>query len=389
MADCVPGTTVGGCYTDADGGVTNVVDASRGLIYQEGIKVAHRRLEGTSIRQDAPVPLLMAQVPQDLRRAWRDGWTGKGVNMLIVDFFGDPEYGPAEVGHHGHIITASAFNIAPAANYYTLEIRILPSNDGSPRRASDNTGGGQYQNLRFDVVNGSFLPPMGLIDPDNPMNVLHPVTGQPFTPEELAAEQQIELKNATELDITGQSNTFPNIGDAVVVRPAGNAARAISHPGEFMGLILREWDTSITSRILVVGAITGNSDTGDAELAVYSNYPGAGALYQGNFLVEYADSPGFDGLRLCDITSTEMCNNEWRREAHILSGTSLSAPRVAGYATLVRHKFPGLSGVQTAKILLDTAIYEGLVCHPNCDVERYGQGRVGILDALSPIGKLK
>ena len=84
-----------------------------------------------------------------------------------------------------------------------------------------------------------------------------------------------------------------------------------------------------------------------------------------------------------------MCNTEWRREAHSISGTSFSAPRVAGYATLVRHKFPGLSGAQTAKILLDTATYEGLVCHPNCDVEHYGQGRVGILDALSPIGKLK
>ncbi len=393
MAGCMPGVTPGGCYTDADDNVVNILDADW-LIYPDGINVLHQRLEGPYIhRQDVPVPLYMNVAPQDLRRAWRDGWTGSGVNILINDVFGAPDMDITERGDtHGFVVTASAISIAPAAGYYGLESTFVSSDyNYVPRRMSDNTGGnGEYTDTRFDVVSVSTAPVIGLIDPNNPMNVLSGRTHLPYTPEELAASRRSALNRDRERDLTGRSDTYPNIGDAVFVRSAGNNARAISHPGEFTGLMLTDLDTSITSRLLIVGAVEKDAYNSDAQLTGFSNYPGDdGAVFQENFLVEYGGSPfgGGGSVRLCAVMLTEACNNDLTQ--NVSTGTSFAAPRVAGFAALVRGKFSDLSGAQTAKILLDTATYEGLVCYPDCNAARYGQGRVDILDALSPIGKLK
>lgn len=72
-----------------------------------------------------------------------------------------------------------------------------------------------------------------------------------------------------------------------------------------------------------------------------------------------------------------------------MSAAAKIAPRVAGLAALVRGKFPNLTRAQSASILLDTANYQGLVCHPDCPLNIYGQGRGDIANAVSPIGKLQ
>ena len=65
-------------------------------------------------------------------------------------------------------------------------------------------------------------------------------------------------------------------------------------------------------------------------------------------------------------------------------GTSFSAPRVAGAAALVRHKFPKLNAPQLKQVLLQTADDLG-AAGPD---EVFGYGRLNVLGALSPIGKL-
>ena len=115
---------------------------------------------------------------------------------------------------------------------------------------------------------------------------------------------------------------------------------------------------------------------------------------QQRFLVEYGGTSYRETAFLCDEPNRAFCESFQVLDVDA-GGTSFAVPRVSGFAALVRGKFPGLSGGQTAKILLDTATTQGLACHQsgqkdhqNCGIEIYGQGRVDIGSALSPIGKL-
>ncbi len=66
------------------------------------------------------------------------------------------------------------------------------------------------------------------------------------------------------------------------------------------------------------------------------------------------------------------------------NGNSFAAPRVAGAGALVRHKFPNLSGSQTATTILHTADDLGAV---GVDAV-YGHGKLNVGKALAPVGNL-
>ena len=66
------------------------------------------------------------------------------------------------------------------------------------------------------------------------------------------------------------------------------------------------------------------------------------------------------------------------------AGTFFAAPRVAGAAALVRHKFPSLDGPGLKSTLLMSADDLGEI---GVDAV-FGHGRLNILGALSPIGGL-
>ncbi len=84
---------------------------------------------------------------------------------------------------------------------------------------------------------------------------------------------------------------------------------------------------------LVVGALTG---TGRAQrIATYSNFPG---YLKDRFLWASGDSITYPST-----------GSDWA------VGTSFAAPRVAGAAALLRQKYPHLSSVQIADLLLDSA----------------------------------
>ena len=66
------------------------------------------------------------------------------------------------------------------------------------------------------------------------------------------------------------------------------------------------------------------------------------------------------------------------------SGTSFSAPRVAGAAALLRQKFPNLNGPDLKQVLLQTATDFG-----DSGPDRvYGYGVLNIVNAMSPQGKV-
>ena len=109
---------------------------------------------------------------------------------------------------------------------------------------------------------------------------------------------------------------------------------------------------------IYVGEIDSNNN-----IPWWSNQ--AGSEYKNQFLATSSD----------EITSASDNNPD---------GNSYAAPRVAGAAALVRHKFPNLTGNQTATVILHTADDLGV---SGVD-EIYGHGELNIGKALSPVGNL-
>ena len=335
--------------------------------YNDGITAFGKRIEGSFVG-DASVRV--PNPPWDVRTAWYQGWTGAGVNLLIVDGFGRP--GSRLGSTHGYTVGMSALEIAPGATYYAFESGNNPFDTYSRGglRGADNVA--VPASTKIDVINMSLGS-----DP-----LVPPIT-------EDAIRTRVAKLSTEPIwnDVFGGA-FLTNADDAVITKAAGNE-------NADSALALENWAMATYDgtrhRVLIVGALNRYAQEGNARLSGYSNYAGIVVPVQERFLVEYGGSPYGDEAYLCDASTPANigCRNLQFLGDVTAEGTSYAAPRVAGFAALVRGKFPGLGGAQTAKILLDTATYQGLVCYPRCNVAIYGQGRVDILDALSPIGKLE
>ncbi|MDD9884463.1 MAG: S8 family serine peptidase [Gammaproteobacteria bacterium] len=387
------GCTGQSCYRSIDTGALVDIRESTGSAYPNGVTFLHRRLQGSPAAGGALIAV--PPPPQDVRQAWREGWTGRGVNLLIVDEFGSPTVRPADPrdDRHGYTVMMSARETAPFAGYYALESGIGTLQYG--------TGGVLYgrgtrltapSSTVYHVVNHSF----GDINPS-------PSGGAPTQ-----AEVNAEIAEPSFRDLLGgQYRT----ADAVITKAAGNDR---IDAGRFADAVALVTHSSTSPRALIVGALDGYARASDqnpqsqtnvranARIARYSNYAGSNAEIQRRFLVEYGGRPYGQGRQagLCDAArpASQPCRNPQNLSAtdYDTQGTSFSAPRVAGFAALVRDKFPNLSGAHTANILLETATTMGLACHtgaarksPSCARNIYGQGRVDIGAALAPIGTLR
>jgi len=388
MADCT-----GLCYRDVAGDLRDV-RLSLDSVAPNGITFLHRRFQGTPDPGGARVSV--PEPPLDVRQAWRDDWTGLGVNMLIVDSFGSASAPPSGVndpnGRHGYTVLMSAFEVARLASYHALESGI-GSNSYTLQYGADGVrdilGRAASASTKFHVVNHSF----GLINPS-------PTGGVP-TQEELNAY----ITNDRFRDLLGSDQL--DTADAVITKAAGNDG---IDTGRFIDAMAFATHRSTSPRTLIVGALDGYARTSnpqsqtnvrtDARIAGYSNRAGSNVEIQRRFLVEYGGTPFGSTTGLCDaaVPSSQHCRNPQilSRIDFSTRGTSFAAPRVAGFAALVRHKFPNLSGAHTANILLETATTMGLACHTgnarkssSCARNIYGQGRVDIGAALAPIGSLR
>ena len=319
------------------------------------------------------------------------------MNILIVDEFGeagrritDPDN---EEDTHGYNVLMSALEIAPRATYSAVESGV-----GRLNYRQGGVQGGGTRTTRFGVINWSF----GLEDP----STLDPLTGRPLASLVLAEQQESEF-----LDLLGGSH-LTNSQDAVITFSAGNngddaAKRDAGHYADAVALVTH---SSTGPRVLIVGALNRYARTANpqsfgtistrARIASYSNRAGANPAMQERFLLEYGGSPYREAVRLCDAgtpASTGCANQQDLQDASSsIAGTSFAAPRVAGFAALLRDKFPRLSGAQTANLLLETATTQGLACHtgaarksPSCAKNIYGQGRVDIGNALAPVGSVR
>lgn len=381
MAGCT-----GSCYRDSDGNLFDVRE-SVGSVYPNGVPFLHRRLQGSPRAGGARISV--PEPPRDVRKAWRDGWTGAGVNLLVVDEFGSAATPPADAwaDRHGYTVLMSALEVAPRANYYALEAGIGTLRYGAGGALNED-GTAAPPSTVYHVVNHSF----GLIDPS-------PTGGAPTR-----AEIDDEVASASFRDLLGGRY---RTADAVITFAAGNDRLDTGHFTDAVALATHR-DTA--PRTLIVGALDGYARASDpqsqsnvrtdARLARYSNRAGANVEIQRRFLVEYGGRPYGRQAGLCDraVPVSQPCSNPQTVSLadYDTRGTSFAAPRVAGFAALVRDKFPHLSGAHTANILLETATTRGLACHTgtarksaSCARNIYGQGRVDIGAALAPIGSLR
>ena len=309
----------------------------------------------------------------EVKDAWRKGWTGKDVNTLHVDVFDE------SFNYHGiktmmitDLVAVGVSKYAINAGWYTVdqgcdsETQLLPK---GPVKSSD--GANIISKKNIAVVNIS----LGF---DYYFNNLNPNVSTDVETAFIKSESGGAAKawrNVFNSKIPAEKLNA-DVADAVIVKAAGNyAIDTANEPWSYTFAA----DANINPRLLLVGATTSDGTVSSkTSLAYNSNIAGDNPIIRNRFLVANGNSPYATG----DIS---IDGNPMSAGA----GTSYAAPRVTGYAAILRHKFPNLNAENTASILLDTARYDTLTCYPDCPVSVYGKGEASISRALAPVGRLR
>ena len=310
----------------------------------------------------------------DVIAAWNNGWTGKDTNILIWD-----SIGASPLSTHPAIVQTIAYRYAPGAKFYGMSWSA--SIPGIPQNTVLNLDGTLTSTaapIKMDAINMSFGADLiGYLG-------AQPVGG--WTQAQLLQARNAFIgysTNATLLTNTAYQGAF-NFQSAVVVKSAGNDA--IDAQYEPLNWYLAQ-NSDLLGRLLIVGALNQiGTITSKATLATYSNIAGIDPTIQSRYLVEsgrvaYANGANAYGSNPLYGSSADGNSGS--------VGTSFAAPRVAGYAAIVRQKFPNLTAPNTADIMLATARYDTLTCYPNCDKSIYGQGEASLSRALAPVGYLR
>ena len=324
---------------------------------------------------------LTLPAPRDVKRAWVQGWTGYGKRVLIMDGFGVQGRTQGNHDTHGYAVWAAVLSIAPRSfirglNFFgeTRASRIFGSSkkygDDGVRDALYRERVGSWKHFKaehHDVVNLS----IGYTPIDDSYKSVRDSVATSLTSYKYMK------------DLIGENPVIAkNLGDAVITKSAGNESTEAGFDPSNLALL---WHTSTQPRTLIVGATDGYAaDPGGAPISSYSNFAGKNQEVQDRFILANGNSPFTHDVELHN-------DGELEKTFTIAKtiGTSLSAPRVAGYAVIVRQKFPRLTGGQTASVILETATYKGLGCEPNCARNIYGRGRVDLPKALAPIGGIR
>jgi hypothetical protein len=317
----------------------------------------------TSISSASLGPTL-TQPASDILSAWNQGWTGSGRNVLIVDNF-------ALSSNHG-INTMMITNLtAPGASLFALQFDSI---NGAPSGTAKTINNANLSSSRsINVVNASFG--------SNWIGGGYTSTyGQAPSLESYLLAYTLNQSNISAWTnfFSGSSSVtnLNNVSSAVIVKSAGN-------DGLITGFDLYAdsyaSNASIRPRLLLVGALDKDGTVNDkATIATYSNIAGTNATIADRFVVANGNTP--------------YLNNSLKIDGNLVgwgAGTSFAAPRVAGYAAIVMHKFPNLDAAKTSSIILDTARYDTLTCHPNCNQSIYGKGEASLSRALAPVGRLR
>ncbi len=263
---------------------------------------------------------------------WALGWTGKGVKVGVVDEFNTNEI----LDTHGDKVSLVINSVAPEAELTSYAFQLSQADAENAFQNLDSQGvhiiNNSWGSARFDHTDGS---------------------------EDTQFDQRVASWVSSRYKITG-ANTYDE--NMLFIFSAGNSGNYCPDK--------RIQECSFYPAIVHRVRALGDEDT--------EAYLWVGSLTDdGTALADYSHSAG-------DMGADFIVAHDDVLFAGDLAGTSFAAPRVAGAAALIRHKFPGLDGFQLKSLLLSTATDIG---DEGVD-EIYGSGKLNLDNALSPQGVL-
>ena len=329
-------------------------------------------------------------ITAQIRSAWSQGYTGQGINIGILDYFGFP--GTFYAVSLNNVTTNNILrtNISnryvitsyQSGNTYTGEFTRTPI---SRRILNDGNFNGymSHGGLGFAIAGGRLVDVDGTymvdIAKDATMHLLEAKNNRGTT----FSAQRLDFINASlsrlapstvmsqAYQAMDTSGIYPDGHLPVYISSAGNnqghsasytgitqgAPRIVNYFNAEMALSTETFDDRpFSDYLLVAGGVVRTSDT--AYRAV-GNMPGEVTELQNRWLV----AP----------FTFELDN----RSIH---GTSYAAPFITGIAGIVNSKFPEMAPADVATLLLNTARDLGAT---GTDAV-YGRGMVDLNNALSP-----
>jgi hypothetical protein len=348
-------------------------------------------------------------ITQDVKNAWLDGWSGKGVKIGVIDDFtandkSDYLQIPLATGgcdirfiQSTPISTCSTSNSVMIQATHGEQVAMIAGGSVANLTGLITESGGWSDGFDFgsyNVVknlNINFSQPFYGVAKDASIyrNDFLTYQSNTFGLFSVLKDWGVGTSSSSNLyrnlqvlnmslggtstntvinqAVYSQQLTYANssvVPDIVFVKAAGNSACLINQTNcDPMNAVLFN-SPNYKNKSLLVGAL----NQAGGVIASYSNKAGA---YSDIFLVA-------DGRGLFNSTSNSY-----------VEGTSFAAPRVAGYAAILRHKFPNLNAEKSVSIMLDTARFDTLGCFPNCDPNLYGKGEASLSRALAPVGRLR
>lgn len=284
---------------------------------------AHAQKGGTS-KTGSTTPQLQSWMSPEVGDAWKAGYKGTGVTVTVVDDFSSSQRLGGNLGQgfqtlrHGEWTYKEASMIAPSATMRSQDF---------------NTGMTVGLNRGLNVLNLSYG--------------MYALAGY----------------TASQINWSAQESSIINYaqnGRAVISKAAGNDAVAIGATNaagnvDYLNLALKG-----TQSAIFVGALNTNGTTSaPATLASYSNFAGADATVQKQFLVV-----GVEGSKTG------------------LYGTSFAAPIISGYSAILGSKFTSATPTQIANQLLNTARQDTISGY---NAAIHGRGEASITRALAPV----
>ena len=263
-----------------------------------------------------------------LEQAHLDGWTGKGKTITVLD-------GAFTAGGHGRLVSDIAHNMAPGASRNEFGSESALNTDEN------------LATMASDVITTSVgVTPSYLAGNPSVDAILTDFV------RDLESSNAVITVAAQHSNWTGTRADTGTTGRGGFTTCPNNATMTVANCNTwtYKGLD--------SSNVIYAGEVDSSDN-----IPSWSNQ--AGETHKNQFIV----------------TSSDYITTLSDGGTH---GNSFAAPRVAGAGALVRHKFPNLSGAQTATTILHTADDLGVA---GVDAV-YGHGKLNVGKALAPVGNL-
>lgn len=281
--------------------------------------------------------------------AWADGWTGSGVKVGITDSFNNN----GQIDAHGDWVALVTNSVAPEASLSLTNVLGSGGCGGislTQLVTNLNSAYDSFESSGHHIVNNSWGIERAGRNCDGS-----------YSGSLVSLSDWNSLVDAS-VQAALTSNETPYDSNMLFIYAAGNSGNVctdgrLENCNLFAAIFdgIRDAGTSGGHRVMYVGAL---NDAGNA-LTTYS-------------------------LKAGDMKEDFIVANDDILTSGDAAGTSFAAPRVAGAAALLRHKFPNLNGSALKQILLQTATDMGTT---GVD-ETYGYGKLNIPNAMSPQGSV-